>query len=176
MEEDRALILRARSGDERAFSALAERHWERLVAVARSVVGDADAEDEAQESLVTAWRKLPRLREPDAFRAWLLRILLRRCLRRTRRRWAFLPLPFAADVADAGAGEGSGFVDVERILGALPPRQRAVMHLTVLEGMSDGEIGEALSIAAASVRSHRRRAREALRGLLAPSRNEGGAS
>ena len=85
MEEDRALILRARSGDERAFSALAERHWERLVAVARSVVGDADAEDEAQESLVTAWRKLPRLREPDAFRAWLLRILLRRCLRRTRR-------------------------------------------------------------------------------------------
>jgi DNA-directed RNA polymerase specialized sigma24 family protein len=40
------------------------------------------------------------------------------------------------------------------------------MHLTVVEGMSDSEIGEAMGIDAASVRSHRRRAREALRRLL----------
>jgi len=58
-------------------------------------------------------------------------------------------------------------VDVERTLGVLAPRQRAVMHLTVVEGMSDSEIGPVMGIDAASVRSHRRRARERLRQVLA---------
>jgi DNA-directed RNA polymerase specialized sigma24 family protein len=41
------------------------------------------------------------------------------------------------------------------------------MHLTVVEGMSDSEIGTVMGIDAASVRSHRRRARERLRQVLA---------
>jgi DNA-directed RNA polymerase specialized sigma24 family protein len=36
------------------------------------------------------------------------------------------------------------------------------MHLTVIEGCSDAEIGALMGIAAASVRSHRRRARQRL--------------
>jgi RNA polymerase sigma-70 factor (ECF subfamily) len=56
---------------------------------------------------------------------------------------------------------------VERTLRRLAPRQRAVMHLTIVEGMSDAEIGRMLGIDPASVRSHRRRARERLRQVLA---------
>ena len=53
-----------------------------------------------------------------------------------------------------------------RLLAALAPRQRAVMHLTVIEGMSDGEIGRSLGITPGSVRAHRRRARQRLHGLF----------
>ena len=56
-------------------------------------------------------------------------------------------------------------IDLTRLLATLPPRQRAVLHLTVVEEMSDSEIGEVLSITAGSVRAHRRRARHSLAAL-----------
>jgi RNA polymerase sigma-70 factor (ECF subfamily) len=155
----------AQGGDPEAFSTLVERHWGRLVPFARSVVGDADAEDAVQDALVVAWSKLGGLAEPAAFRAWVLRILGRLCFRRARfgRRFrSLVGLPEPPDPAPEAA-----HVDVERTLRVLAPRQRAVMHLTVVEGMSDSEIGTVMGIDAASVRSHRRRARERLRQVLA---------
>jgi RNA polymerase sigma-70 factor (ECF subfamily) len=165
-ESDAGLVRLAREGDPEAFSALVERHWGRLVPFARSVVGDADAEDAVQDALVVAWSKLGALAEPAAFRAWVLRILGRLCFRRVRfgRRFrSLVGLPEPADPAPEAAQEA---VDVERTLKRLAPRQRAVMHLTVVEGMSDSEIGTVMGIDAASVRSHRRRARERLRQVL----------
>jgi RNA polymerase sigma-70 factor (ECF subfamily) len=167
---DAELVCRAQGGDAGAFSTLVERHWLRLVPFARSIVGDAEAEDAVQDGFVQAWDKLRTLRSPEAFRSWLLRIVGRQCLQRTRRSRRFLSLVSVGedppDPASAAPGEDA---DVERILGLLAPRQRAVMHLTVFEGMSDSEIGGVLAIEAASVRSHRRRAKERLRELLGPA-------
>ncbi len=173
-ESDAGLVRLAQQGDPRAFSALVERHWGRLVPFARSVLGDADAEDAVQDALVVAWSKLGGLAEPAAFRAWVLRILGRMCFRRARfgRRFrSLVGLPEPTDPAPETARE---VFDVERTLRVLAPRQRAVMHLTVVEGMSDSEIGRAMGIDAASVRSHRRRARERLRQVLGGPAAEGG--
>lgn len=163
-------VVRAAAGDHAAFGTLVEAHWERLLRLARSVVGDADAADAVQDGLLVAWRGLPALRRPDAFPAWLTRVVTRRALARARRRapwWHRLrPLAEAEGVAAPEGANGDGEIDVARLLAALAPRQRAVMHLTVIEGMSDGEIGRVLGIAAASVRSHRRRARHRLLALL----------
>jgi RNA polymerase sigma-70 factor, ECF subfamily len=139
-----------------------ERHWAPLVRVARSVVGDAEAEDAVQDALVVAWRNLSTLRDPQAFPAWVERAVLRRCLRRARFRLRWLPLETAPDLSSPPRQPE---LQVGRLLACLPPRQRAVMHLTVVEGRSDSEIGELLGIDAASVRSHRRRARQRLEAL-----------
>lgn len=167
---EEAAVARAAAGDQAAFGALVEAHWGRLLRLARSVVGDADAADAVQDGLLVAWRGLPALRQPAAFPAWLTRVVTRRALARARRRapwWRRLrPLAEAEGVPAPEAAGGDGEIDVARLLAALAPRQRAVMHLTVVEGMSDGEIGRALGIAAASVRSHRRRARHRLLALL----------
>jgi RNA polymerase sigma-70 factor (ECF subfamily) len=163
---DKTLILRARDGDMGAFSELIEAHWLRLVGFARSTVGDADAEDVVQDSLVIAWAKIGSLRIPEAFYSWLLRIIFRACLRRTRRFSRFLPLALLKESEHPEQPGSTDSIDVERILALLPARQRAVVHLTYLEGMSDSEIGVAMGIAAASVRSHRRRARETLQRVM----------
>jgi RNA polymerase sigma-70 factor, ECF subfamily len=163
---ERILILRARDGDVGAFSEWIEAHWVRLVGFARSTVGDSDAEDAVQDSLVIAWAKISSLRIPEAFYSWLLRIIFRACLRRKRRFSRFLPLALLKESEHPEQPRATHSVDVERILALLPTRQRAVMHLTYLEGMSDSEIGVALGIAAASVRSHRRRARETLQQVI----------
>ncbi len=83
---------RAREGDREAFAGLVERHWARLVRLARSMVGDAEAEDTVQEVLILAWRKLGTLRDVDAFSGWLTRIVSRLCLRTARGAQRLVPL------------------------------------------------------------------------------------
>lgn len=163
---DAELVLAARAGESAAFSLLVERHWSRLVALARSIAGDVEAEDLVQECLLTAWRRLGSLREPAAFLAWMQRSVARASVRRARWRALRLPLAAIAEPRDSRPDVARGSWTVDLLLARLAPRQRAVMHLTVVEGMTDGEIGARLGIDAASVRSHRRRARERLGPLL----------
>jgi RNA polymerase sigma-70 factor, ECF subfamily len=173
-ETDAGLVRLAQQGDAAAFSCLVSRHWGRLVPFARSVLGDGEAEDAVQDALVLAWSKLGGLSEPAAFRAWVLRILGRLCFRRARLARRFLSLVGVPEPPDPTTESAGQAIDVEHVLRKLAPRQRAVMHLTVVEGMSDSEIGQALGIDAASVRSHRRRARERLRQVLADPTPRGG--
>ena len=53
-------------------------------------------------------------------------------------------------------------IDIGRLLFRLAPKQRAVLHLTAIEGYTDREIAEILGIASSSVRVHRLRARRRL--------------
>ncbi len=156
-----SVIQRAVGGDREAFAIIVERRWTPLVSMARSVLGDLEAEDAVQDGLVLAWRRRESLRDNNAFVAWLTRVVLRVCLRRAGQKPNWVPLALVADRAARPRDPVAG-LDVARCLAQLAPRQRAVMHLTVIEGMSDREIGHALAITAGSVRAHRRRARTSL--------------
>lgn len=120
-----------------------------------------------------AWRKLPDLRHPEAFAAWTMKTLSRLCFRRNRRRIDTVQLELVEEPEDRSLVSTRATLDVEKMLGMLAPRQRAVMHLTVVEGMSDSEIGEMLEIKTSSVRAHRRRARDRLRLALALDGGDG---
>ncbi len=167
-ESEIRLVREALDGDQEAYAALVERHWNRLVRLARSVVGEADSEDAVQEGFLLAWRKLSSLRHPEAFSGWLSRIVFRICLQKTR----VATMVSIEELSEPSSSDSSVDVDidVERILQKLAPQQRAVMHLTVVEGMTDSEIGSNLGIRPSSVRAHRRRARESLSRLLRSER------
>ncbi len=158
------LVVAAREGDREAFGLLVERSWERLVRLARSVLGDLEAEDAAQEGLLVAWSRLGRLADPERFDAWVGRIVFRRCLRRVGRSRGRISLEAVPEAShDPGVVDHLGAWEV---LSRLAPRQRAVLHLSVVEGMTDSEIAPLLGITPASVRSHRRRARESAARML----------
>lgn len=158
MKSESELVRRARRGDQGAFGQLVEVHWARLVRLARSVVGEAEAEDAVQDGLIRAWRKLSQLANPEAFGSWVSRVVVRICLRRARvSRPGFVSLEVSPEPR-AHTNPGAA-IDVARLLASLSPRQRAVMHMTVVEGMTDSEIASVLGISAASVRVHRHRAR-----------------
>ncbi len=68
---------RAAEGDREAFDVIMSSVVDRLFAIARLILRDADrAEDAVQETLVACWRDLPSLRDPDRFDAWLRRLLI----------------------------------------------------------------------------------------------------
>jgi RNA polymerase sigma-70 factor (ECF subfamily) len=159
-----SLVRAAHGGDREAFGVLVERNWHRLVRLARSVVGELEAEDAVQDGLLAAWGRLATLADPERFEAWVSRIVFRRCLRATRRqrgRVSLEAVPEAAVGCDLVAS-----LSAWELLSRLAPRQRAVLHLTVVEGMTDAEIAPLLAITPASVRAHRRRARESVARLL----------
>ncbi len=161
-------LTAARNGDQQAFGRLIESRWARLVRLARSIVGDLDAEDVAQDGCISCWRHLSQLAEADKFDNWLMRIVYRAAVHRARWqrvRAAVLLEPGWMSAlgrdpsAEAGTAPEWDFL-VWQVLSRLPARQRAVLHLTIVEGMSDSEIAAALGIRAGSVRAHRRRARQ----------------
>jgi RNA polymerase sigma-70 factor (ECF subfamily) len=163
VDKESALVRRAMEGDPEAFSDLAVVHWRRLLALARSIVADLEAEDVVQDGMVKAWRKLRSLRDPDAFAAWLTRIVANTAVARARRRRQMEPID---GVAVAAAGEATDLrIDVSRLLARLAPKQRAVLHLTTIEGFTDREIAGILGISSSSVRVHRLRARRRLAAL-----------
>lgn len=161
-ERELQLIAEARRGDGEAFGQLAARHWARLVRLARSVTGESAAEDAVQEGMVAAWRKIHTLQTPEAFPAWLTRIVFRRSLRYAGRRQATTSLGECIPEPVSQTGDPDAGIWAAQLLASLPPRQRAVLHLTVVEGRTDREISVQLGIHPASVRAHRRRARKKL--------------
>src|SRR6187431_509632 len=88
---DRDLVEQAQRGDRDAFAVLVRTHGDRLYGIARRILRDSTlAEDAVQGTLVTVWRELPTLRDPERFGAWATRILVRDCfvVARTSRRAA----------------------------------------------------------------------------------------
>jgi RNA polymerase sigma-70 factor, ECF subfamily len=84
---DDALVRRARTGDVTAFELLVDARLDRCYRLAWSILSnDADAADATQNALVSAWRDLPRLRDPGVFDGWLNRIVANAALMARRRR------------------------------------------------------------------------------------------
>ena len=95
------LVVRASKGDAEAFDRLIATRLRSSFRLARAIVGDTrEAEDVTQEAFVSAWRNLPRLRDPDRFDAWFGRILVNAARMSVRRRGPVRSVPVAFRDAD----------------------------------------------------------------------------
>jgi RNA polymerase sigma-70 factor, ECF subfamily len=95
---ERGLIESARQGDEFAFQAIVEPYRRALHAHCYRMLGSAhDAEDALQDTLLRAWRGLPRFEGRSSLRSWLYRIATNVCLKQIQRRSKrVLPVDYGA--------------------------------------------------------------------------------
>jgi RNA polymerase sigma-70 factor (ECF subfamily) len=167
---DRAMVEAAQRGDHDAFEALAIGAADRLFAIARLILRDVHAaEDAVQEALVQAWRDLPRLRDPDKFDAWLHRVLINACADqgRHRRRWsAEIQLVRAEPATGDEIGSMADRDQLERGFRRLNPQQRAAVVLHHYLGLTVPEVAETLGIPIGTAKSRVHYATEALRAAL----------
>jgi RNA polymerase sigma-70 factor (ECF subfamily) len=176
----RGLVDRAMSGDRDAFAALAAQIGDDLYAIARRILRDRDAaQDAVQAALLQIWRQLPALRDPDRFEAWSYRLLVNSCYRlsRSERRWVtglsgLPPIPLAADHSQAIADRDA----VERAFGTLSPEHRAIVVLHHYRGMPLTEVAAALGIPSGTAYSRLHYAHRRMRSALEspPARVAGG--
>ena len=168
---DRTLIEAARSGDEEAFASIARGSADRLFAVAHRILRDVGrAEDAVQQTLVTAWRQLPELREVDRFEAWIHRILVHACYAEAKRarRWSAnvrmlsVDGPATPDTTLSVATRDA----LDRGFRRLPSEQCAVFVLHHYLDLPLGEIAETLGIPLGTVKSRLHYATASLRAAL----------
>jgi RNA polymerase sigma-70 factor (ECF subfamily) len=151
-------VDQAQRGDGEAFAALARMVGGTCMAIAFRILRDVDLADEAvQTALVTAWRELPDLREPDRFEPWLHRILTRECyaLAKARRRWSadvrLLPRPESGPPRDLLTVEDRDQLD--RAFRRLPAEHRAVLVYHHYLGLPLTEVAERVGAPLGTVKS-----------------------
>ena len=168
----RDLVIRARSGDRDAFSELVAQSLGRVTAVARMILRDEfAAQDAVQEAFFEAWRSLPGLRDPDRFEAWMRRLLMRSCFKGTRRGnrvgAAEIRLTPADEPAIADAARDVGMRDeLERGLARLSQEQRAVVVLVYYLDLPLADAAQAMGIPLGTAKSRLNRATSALRAAI----------
>jgi RNA polymerase sigma factor (sigma-70 family) len=132
-----------------------------------------EASDTAQDVAVDVLRSLHKLRDPEAFDAWVHRITVRHALRRLKRRRrareAEAPLALLADEDHPAAADA----DLDSVLAArqglaaalsrLAPKQRLALALRYVHDLSDAEIAAALGCRTGTVHALLSRGRNALR-------------
>lgn len=180
-DELKALLDRAKNGDDAAFSAWVRAVTPTLFRLAQRTVGDAArADDLVQDAVVKAWRALPNLRDTQASRAWACRILKNGAIddarKAARRRESSLDafkdgdgsFPVArqlvADTRSAddvfAASEARAFV--RAVLDTLPEHHRLALWLHDIDGLTQEEIAAALDVPLGTVASRLSRARAKL--------------
>jgi RNA polymerase sigma-70 factor, ECF subfamily len=171
-ERDGALVARARAGDSAAFDTLVRTYMEQAFRVAYRVVGHReDAEDLVQEAFMAAHQYLDSFEAGRPFGPWLIRIVLNRGsnLRRSRTRRTTEPEVDGVSEAPSALLESersdTGEI-LQHALGTLSERQRMIVTLFDVDGLTSTEIGEMLDLAPGTVRWHLHEARRQLRGVL----------
>jgi RNA polymerase sigma-70 factor (ECF subfamily) len=181
--DERALIERARAGDEDAFERIVELHSERVYgALRRFGLGPGDAEEVAQEVFLRAWRGLGRFEGRAQLSTWLYRIAFNEAQRRLARGE---PAPLGQTrggeedpldaIPDSPAEQPDALLAgrefeqmLERALAELPLELRAAVVLRDLEGLSTAEAAGAVGVREAAFKSRLHRGRMQLRALLEP--------
>lgn len=171
-DDERNLIDRAQAGEAMAFERLAARHAAPLWRCALALGRDAHwAEDLAQETLVEAWRSLPRFDGRCRFSTWLYGILRHRFLK-GRRNQNIVRLaasdalgqePCTACLPDHSAEMSEDARRVRQAVASLPEEHRQVVELRFFAGASLDDIAAALDCPLGTVKSRLHYALEKLR-------------
>jgi RNA polymerase sigma-70 factor, ECF subfamily len=174
---DLDLIARWKSGDERAATALLERHADAVARFVASVGARRDVEDLVQETFVRAFGSLDSFRGESSLRTWLFTIARRLLVdqrRSERRRGGGVTMQ--VEVQDMNAVTEYTALDavvadeterrMREAMARLTPTQREVFTLRVAEGMSYREIAEAAETTEGAARVHYHHAMRAIKEFL----------
>lgn len=163
------LIRAAQGGDVESIVALVSGSQPHVRRFAHFMCASPeDAEDAAQEALITLYRKIGTLRATGALASWMFRIVRNECLRRAR------SVPWGSDwgpetAAVSAEEEVLQRLDAGRVAAAiadLPHDQRRVLIMRDIQGYPGRQVAAALGLSPAAMKSRLHRARATVRSAL----------
>jgi RNA polymerase sigma-70 factor (ECF subfamily) len=188
-DDDRALVARLRAGDEQAFVLLVARHNSSMLRLARTFVPSATvAEEVVQDTWMGVVRGIDRFAGRSSFKTWLLTILVNRARSTGVREQRSVAIGDGAPAVDRTRFNSAGawmsppqhwieesderlFAEeltgrIRSALDELPSRQREVVTLRDVEGLTSHEVCEVLDISEGNQRVLLHRGRSHLRAAL----------
>jgi len=153
-----------------SFEAFYRNEYRAMLGIALALASDrSSAEDLVQEAFISAHRRWDRVSQYDSPQAWVRRALINRATSLRRRVAAEFravarigpPSPAPPDLSAETAGV---WTEVHK----LPRRQQQAVALYYVGQLSTTEIADVMGCSQGAVKSHLHRARETLKGSLAP--------
>jgi RNA polymerase sigma-70 factor (ECF subfamily) len=188
VDDDTELLDRLRAGDEQAFVILVRRHHAPMLRLACSFVpSQAVAEEVVQDTWMGVLRGIGSFEGRSSFRTWLFRILVNRARTAGARERRSVAIGDAGPAVDASRFDAAGnwtsppeqWTDIDerlrtgkladRIRSAideLPGRQREVVTLRDVDGLSSDEVCQVLEISDGNQRVLLHRGRSRVRQVL----------
>jgi RNA polymerase sigma-70 factor, ECF subfamily len=172
---DLALIARWNGGDQRAATALVERHATSLARFVASLGVQSAPDEVVQDTFVRAFGSLDAFRGESSLRSWLFTIARRLVLdqrRASRRDRLHVAIEDAQDQLVASDDVLDGVVAdesegrVRMAVAQLSPLQREVFTLRVVEGLSYKEIAAVADTTEGAARVHYHNAMKAVKEFL----------
>jgi RNA polymerase sigma factor (sigma-70 family) len=185
---EKKIIEKVLGGDANAFEELVLKYEKTVYNLALRMVGDRDdAFDMTQEAFIKAYGSLSSFRGDSKFSVWIYRIATNVCLdflrSKSRKQQvsltvsddddedAQLDIPDPSSAPEQQLMQKMSMQSVEEGLKTLPDKQRQILVMRELGGMSYAEIGAALSLEEGTVKSRIFRARKRLCTFLLDSGN-----
>jgi RNA polymerase sigma-70 factor (ECF subfamily) len=181
---DLELVHLALAGDQQAFGQLVDRNRRAVFRAAYAALGSTEeADDVAQETFVTVFKRLHSFRGESSFRTWLLSIAWRKALTRRRRLTRWLRTAIVRERADEsidliervpspGASPHEALAGDElhrtlrRLIAALPRKLRDALLLAGSGDYSYDQIAHLLDIPVGTLKWRVSEARRLLRKKL----------
>lgn len=165
-DEDVLLIERYLAGDEGAFERLYAKYYDRVYALAKGVLFDAEeAADAVQEIFTLVYRHLRRFDRRARFSTWLFRVAVNRSIQQSRKlKVRPRQTELTEDIAqEAEPAPSIGDARIEAAMATLHPADRAALVLFYWEDLSLQEIAESLGCSVNAAKTRLYRARERFR-------------
>lgn len=167
---DELLIIRCQERDEEAISLLWNRWHPRILKWSFDFLKNDDLASEiAQESWISIFKGIGKLKDPALFRFWAYKIVQRRSADYIRKVQRERELTTELEYEFKGANEPSSHSEVELMLKAikeLPPMQQEMLRLFYLEKFSVKEIANMTSLPEGTIKSRLFHSRQQLKSKL----------
>lgn len=138
------------------------------------MLGDEDqAKDIVQETMVTIWQKLNKIKSAEAYKTWIYRIVLNKCYDQLRKRktnpefspdektWRLISDRISVEPSVEMENNETALI-VRLLTNKLSPKQKAVFVLSDLEQMSHDEISEITGISKSGIKANLHYARKSI--------------
>lgn len=164
------LVLKAQKGDKKAFMELIKSNKKSMYKVARAMVfNEEDIKDVFQDTIIKAYESIEKLKEPQYFSTWLIRILINNCNDVIKKRKKVISLEI---VKEESYKEKFKNVDLYMAINELEEDLKMVIIMFYFMDMAIKDIAKAQSIAEGTVKSRLNRARKKLEEKLSKEEGE----
>jgi RNA polymerase sigma-70 factor, ECF subfamily len=174
--DERGLIERCRTGDDRAFGELVDLYKDMVYGLVWRLTTDRSrVDDVAQDVFLKVYRGLPYFRGEAKLSTWIYRIIQNVCLQERGRRPPDVPLESGEDEhrrSHEPSGPDAAFGDLElrdrleKAIAQLPEHYRLLIAAHYLKGVQYEALAETLDLPLGTVKTHLHRAKRRLREIL----------
>jgi len=171
---DIKLIEECRGGNLNNFRALIELTSPIAYNTAFRILGDGEqAKDVVQDTMVTIWQKLRKIKSPEVYKTWVYRIVVNKCYDQLRKRkrspefivdekmWSLLSDKIADGVSSELENNETTHI-IKLLTEKLSPKQKTVFILSEIEELSNDEISEVTGMSKTAIKANLHHARKSI--------------